>query len=80
MEIIYFTASGILLYVASDWILKTIEQKRGQQLPQRNIVFFLIIMTLSVSLFQGIQHFIAPQINTNSTSENSTDIIREGAQ
>jgi hypothetical protein len=31
MEIIYFTAAGIILYVAADWILKRMESAAGSR-------------------------------------------------
>lgn len=80
MEIIYFTAAGILLYLGSDWILNKIEQARGELLPQRSVIFFLIILTLSVGLFQGIQHFITPPIDTNSVNGGDTNLIQKDAQ
>lgn len=52
---IYFTAVAIVLYVVSDWILRQIEIKRGELLPNRSVVFFIIITVLSVVSFSIIQ-------------------------
>lgn len=57
MEIIYFTAAAIVLYLASDWIVNLIEKKRGERLANRSILFFVIIFTLAVITFNVIQHF-----------------------
>ncbi|MDH5613329.1 MAG: hypothetical protein OEY66_12835 [Gammaproteobacteria bacterium] len=54
MEFIYFTTAGLVLYFGSSWILTRIEQARGKQLPHRDLVFFVIILVLSVSSFNII--------------------------
>jgi len=51
MEIIYYTIVALLLYGISDYILNTIEIKMGKRLPNRSLVFFVIIMVLAVSSF-----------------------------
>ncbi len=55
MEILLFTVAGILLYFVSDWILLRIEAYLGRRLEYRTLVFFVIILVLSVSLFNLIQ-------------------------
>ncbi|MBT7411196.1 MAG: hypothetical protein HN826_15965 [Methylococcales bacterium] len=55
MEMVYFTLAAIALYVISDKILVMIETKRGELLPNRSIIFFIIIMILSVITFTFIQ-------------------------
>lgn len=77
MEFVYFTAAGILLYVVSDWILNKIEQVRGERLPQRSVVFFLIILILSVIVFQAIQYFFTPPVHTSREKGSTIDIIRD---
>lgn len=51
MEIVMFTAVGIALYLVSDRLLAAVEKLRGEPLPQRNIVFFVLILVLSLSTF-----------------------------
>lgn len=58
MQIVYFTVTAVLLYVLSDWILKQIEKKRGQPLPNRSIIFFVIIMVLAVGSFKAIEYLV----------------------
>ena len=57
MEIIFFTVAAILLYLISDGIVKLIERKRGERLQNRSILFFIIILTLSVVSFNVIRQF-----------------------
>ncbi|MEO5352414.1 MAG: hypothetical protein H7835_04290 [Magnetococcus sp. XQGC-1] len=55
MDMLYYTLAGVFLYFASDWILERIELARGARLPQRNLVFFVIILLLSMGTFHLIQ-------------------------
>jgi len=58
LEIVWFTLTAILLYLVSDWILDQIEIRRGERLPNRNIVFFGIITVLALVVFQVLEHFM----------------------
>ena len=55
MEMLYYTVAAISLYLVSDWILNRIEISRGERFENRSLVFFAIILVLSVSLFNLIQ-------------------------
>ncbi len=57
LQSIYFTLTAILLYLVADWILVRIEQARGELLPHRNIVFFVLLLGLAVGTFALIRHF-----------------------
>ena len=51
MEILIFTLNGILIYLFSDWLLRRIEQGRGEALKQRQVYFFVIFLTLAFTSF-----------------------------
>ena len=51
MEIILFTVVGIALYLVTVALLGLLERIHGDPIPQRNIVFFVIIMALSLPTF-----------------------------
>jgi hypothetical protein len=55
MEIIYFTAAGIILYVAADWILKRMETAAGKRFQYRSLIFFVILLTMAVTSFAIIR-------------------------
>jgi len=57
LQLAMYTVTAVVLYVLSDKILLGLEKWRGKPFASRNIVFFIIIMVLSVSVFEGIQHF-----------------------
>jgi amino acid transporter len=69
MEMIYFTIVAVILYLVSDWILRQIEIKRGGLLPNRSVVFFIIIAILSVVSFALIQS-LYPKTEPTATTEN----------
>ena len=52
MEILVFTLNAIVVYFASDWIVRLIEQRRGAVLKQRQVVFFAIFLVLALATFQ----------------------------
>ncbi len=56
MEIIYFTLAGIFLYFFSDWVLERLEMMYGRRFEYRSLIFFVIILVLSVSMFNLIQY------------------------
>ena len=57
MEMIYFTLAAIVLYVGTDWILDRIEIAAGRRLEYRNLVFFVIMLTMAITSFALIRHF-----------------------
>ncbi len=59
IEMLAYTLAGIVLYLCSDWILKLMEQRAGKQLDDRNLIFFGIILLLTVSTF-AILRLILP--------------------
>jgi hypothetical protein len=58
MSAVYFTIVAIILYFAADWLLERMEIAAGKRLEHRSLIFFAILLTLAVSSFSLIQHFI----------------------
>lgn len=61
MEILLFTGVGIVLYLLCDRLLVWLETLHGEPLPQRNIIFFVLILTLSLSTFSVMRGLLAGQ-------------------
>ena len=57
MSIIWFTLVGIVLYLASDWILERIEVAAGKRLEHRSLIFFAILLVLALTTFSLIQSY-----------------------
>jgi hypothetical protein len=58
MSAVYFTIVAIILYFAADWLLERMEIAAGKRLEHRSLIFFAILLTLALSSFSLIQHFI----------------------
>ncbi len=57
-QTILFTLVAVGLYFFTDWALRLIEHYRGAPLPNRNLVFFAIILIAAVVSFQIIQRIL----------------------
>jgi len=51
MDLVYFTAVAVGLYLAADWLLERIERARGARFENRQVVFFAIILPLALAAF-----------------------------
>jgi len=56
MEIVLFTLVAIAIYFAADWILRTLEARRGAPFKNRSIVFFAIILPLALIVFSVMEN------------------------
>lgn len=56
MEVVYFTLAAIVLYFVSDRILDRIEVARGERLEHRSLIFFAILLGLSLISFAIIRY------------------------
>ena len=59
-ELLIFSLNAIVIYFFSDWLVKFIEQKRGQAFKQRQVVFFVIFLGLALLSFRLLQAFFTP--------------------
>lgn len=55
MEIVLFTLNAIVVYLFSDWLLRAIETRRGAAVPYRQVVFFVIFLSLALLTFQVLR-------------------------
>ena len=58
-EIIVFTLNAIFIYLFADWITRRIEEMRGGELKQRQVVFFVVFLTLALVSFQILRYIFA---------------------
>ena len=59
MQIIVFTLNAIVVYFLADWIVRTIESRRGEALKQRQLIFFAIFFVLALASFQLLPKLLA---------------------
>ena len=57
-QVLLFTVVAIGLYFLADWVLRMIEERRGEPLPNRNIIYFVVIFVLAVTSFEVIQRVL----------------------
>jgi len=54
-EILIFTLNGIFIYLVADWVVRKIESRQGGVLRQRQIIFFVVFLSLALVTFQGLR-------------------------
>jgi len=59
VELLYFTAVAIILYVVADWILDRVETARGRRFEHRTLVFFAVLLGLASAAFALIRQFLS---------------------
>lgn len=58
IDLIIFTLNAILIYLASDWLVRVLERQRGQAYKQRQIVFFVIFLCLALLSFAFLRQIL----------------------
>jgi len=56
MNAILYTVIGVALYFGADWVLNRFERARGARFEHRDIIYFVIILTLALITFYLINH------------------------
>lgn len=59
MEIIVFTLNAILIYLFADWVIRAIEQKKGEVLKHRQVIFFVVFLSLALISFNVLRTILA---------------------
>jgi hypothetical protein len=55
MEIVVFTLNAIVIYLFADWIIRALERKKGAALKYRQVVFFVIFLSLALTSFNVLK-------------------------
>ncbi len=79
MQILLYTVTAILLYVVSDWILVKLEQARGARFESRSLIFFGIILVLSIVVFEGIQRVLVSSTPPQESASTMPDSVEKPA-
>jgi hypothetical protein len=58
LQYILFALISVGLYLASDYLLRLIEQRAGRRLPERSLIFMGILMIGAVLAFWLIRQFM----------------------
>jgi len=55
MEIVVFTLNAIVVYLLADWIIRAMERKKGETLKNRQVIFFVIFLSLALISFNVLK-------------------------
>jgi hypothetical protein len=58
MEAVYFTIAAIALYLVSDRLLDALERRAGRRFEQRSLIFFGLLLGLSLVAFAVIRRLV----------------------
>ena len=59
-DLFLFTLNAIVIYLVSDWLVRLIEKRRGEALKQRQVIFFVIFLTLALVSFRFMKMLLGP--------------------
>ena len=57
-DLIIFTLNAVLIYLLADWLVRLVERRRGAELKQRQVVFFLIFLGLALASFAVLRRVL----------------------
>ena len=60
-ELFLFTLNAIVIYLVSDWLVRLIEKRRGAVIKQRQIIFFIIFLTLALISFRLLKMLLGSE-------------------
>jgi len=55
---IIYTLTGIILYVAADWVLRRLESRAGRVFENRTVIFFALLLSMALVAFAVIRAFV----------------------
>jgi hypothetical protein len=58
MAAIFYTLTGIILYVAADWVLRYLEARAGREFENRTIIFFVLMLSMALVAFAAVRAVI----------------------
>ena len=58
MEAVYFTVTGIVLYLVADRLVVLIERRAGRVLEHRTLLFFVLLLSMALAAFALIRQFL----------------------
>ena len=59
-DLILFTLNAIVIYLVADWLVRLIEKRRGSTLKQRQVIFFIIFLSLALISFRLLKTLLGP--------------------
>jgi DMSO/TMAO reductase YedYZ heme-binding membrane subunit len=63
MEAVYYTITGVVLYLLADRILRVIEARAGRIFEHRTLIFFVLLLSMALVSFAVIRRLLPPAID-----------------
>ncbi len=57
-DLLLFTLNAIVIYLVADWLVRLIEKRRGGTLKQRQVIFFIIFLSLALISFRLLKSLL----------------------
>jgi predicted PurR-regulated permease PerM len=57
-DLILFTLNAIVIYLIADWLVRLIEKRRGGTIKQRQVIFFVIFLSLALISFRLLKSLL----------------------
>jgi len=58
MEAVYYTITGVVLYLLADWVLRLLEARAGRIFEHRTLIFFVLLLGMALLAFAGIRRLL----------------------
>jgi DMSO/TMAO reductase YedYZ heme-binding membrane subunit len=59
MEALYYTVTGVVLYLLADRILRLLEARVGRVFEHRTLIFFILLLSMALVSFAVIRRLAA---------------------
>jgi predicted PurR-regulated permease PerM len=56
VDIVYFTITAAVLYLAADRLLDAMERRVGRRFEQRSLIFFALLLSMALIAFAIIRN------------------------
>ena len=57
-DLFLFTLNAIVIYLVADWLVRLIEKQRGAVIKQRQVIFFIIFLSLALLSFRLLKNLL----------------------
>ncbi len=58
MEVLVFTLNAIVIYLLADWFIRTLENRKGEALKYRQVIFFAVFLPLALISFKVLRNLL----------------------
>ncbi len=58
MDIVYFTITAAVLYLAADRLLDAMERRAGRRFAQRSLIFFALLLGMALVSFAVLRRLL----------------------